>query len=95
MNKQYTYSPYNSDTRRLQDHIQSAFIDVAYVDLKDIESNTLHHEGIIYTLIVSATLKRLVLDSKAGCIAVRVSFQKHVDEYVAVPNTRIVDPYLK
>lgn len=91
MNKQYTYSPYDAKTRKLLPHVQSAFINTVVINQNDVDNGVIYMDERLYTLVVSASLRRLIKESKHGYIVLRVSFQKHVDEYVAIPNTRTME----
>jgi hypothetical protein len=89
-NKVYSYSPYDPTTRKLLPYITKAYVAHATITADAYAKGRLVHNNVAYTLIKTASLARMLADND-GYVVIRVSFQHHLDEYVAIANTIELD----
>lgn len=82
--KDYSFSPYNTQTGKLREGIYKAFVEEIEISGCDRIRGTIVYDNLRFTLLSSATLRQLLPKCKDK-IKCRVSFQFHSDELVAVP----------
>lgn len=82
--REYHFSPFDPETRRLRDGIYVAFVKEIELTGEDRIRGSFIMDDKRYTLVQTATLRQLLRRPKDK-IRVRVSFQSWSDELVAVP----------